>query len=735
VESAEAPASAWSLLGDLERARRDLEAAEQAYGEAIARSHSHPTELMRRAEARVALGRLDEAQDDVDALHKQAPRSWRSSYAQGLVEMARERAEEALPQFELVLKSNPAHVESLYGAGWATASLGRNEQAVDYLTRVLSRDQGNFRARRLLASLRLQAGDYEDVKEILGPALSAGSLDLVGATMYAQALLSTGQEKPAVRILEQVAKQDAKSAKAQSRLGVALLAIGEEEKARAAFARALDLDPSETLGREAIIRHLLDDERVDEALTIARDYAETRPESVSALNLLGLVRLERDEVEEARSAFQQARELEPGNPTASAMMALIALRAGEGEEAKRLFLEILDQDTDNVQALGALASLELREGDMARAEELLTRAIDLRPDSLATRISLAQLLLVTDRVPRALDLLEEVRKEHAEDPGFLLNYGLVQLAAGSLEAARRTAEQLVRITPDKAVAHTFLARVHSRLGDPERALDGLAAALADDPANAVVREIYIMLLAREGRISEAQQQLDALKETTPDSWTVDYLSALLATADNRPEAAKEQLRQGFERRATRQTMLALAIAEEQSGGLDESIAIQSQWLAANSGDLGIRLSLANTYLKSGRVPEALAEYEKVLEQDGENVLALNNLAWHLRESAPKEALGYAERAYAVSPGKATVADTLSAILIGMQRYEEAKRVLSRSLDADPNATVLKYRWARLLAETGSREDAVRRLEELLSSQGDFAEREQATELLTEIRGD
>jgi tetratricopeptide (TPR) repeat protein len=243
-----------------------------------------------------------------------------------------------------------------------------------------------------------------------------------------------------------------------------------------------------------------------------------------------------------------------------------------------------------------------------------------------------------------------------------------------------------------------------------------------------------MLLARDGQIAEAQRQLEILEGNTPGSWTLAYLSGLLATADGRPGDAKGFLEKAFEAHPTRQTMLALAHTEEQTGRMDESVAIREEWLAANPDDLGSRLALADTYLKLKRIPEAMSQYERVLEQDKDNPLALNNLAWYQKESAPQQALEFAERAYALAPDQVPVADTLAAIFIALERFQDAERVLSAALDANPASSALKYRSALLSSRTGKKVEAARRLEELLAEGTDFPEREQVSQLLKELRG-
>jgi Flp pilus assembly protein TadD/thiol-disulfide isomerase/thioredoxin len=100
-----------------------------------------------------------------------------------------------------------------------------------------------------------------------------------------------------------------------------------------------------------------------------------------------------------------------------------------------------------------------------------------------------------------------------------------------------------------------------------------------------------------------------------------------------------------------------------------------------------RASLAEMYQRQGRIAEAVAEHEKVLEQDPDNLVSANNLGWILATSPdpairnPQEALRRAEQACRVTEHRFPPAlDTLAAAQAAAGRYQEAVETAAKAVE-------------------------------------------------------
>jgi tetratricopeptide (TPR) repeat protein len=97
------------------------------------------------------------------------------------------------------------------------------------------------------------------------------------------------------------------------------------------------------------------------------------------------------------------------------------------------------------------------------------------------------------------------------------------------------------------------------------------------------------------------------------------------------------------------------------------------------------LSLANLEENSGNRAGAALHYRAVLDIDGSNIVALNNLAYSLAMTNPDEALGLAQKAAELAPDNAGVQDTLGWVYYRKGIYAIASKYLKTAVAKEPTA--------------------------------------------------
>ena len=157
-----------------------------------------------------------------------------------------------------------------------------------------------------------------------------------------------------------------------------------------------------------------------------------------------------------------------------------------------------------------------------------------------------------------------------------------------------------------------------------------------------------------------------------------------------------------------------------------------RWSKEHSDDIDVMLALANNYLGMGRDADAIKQYQQVLKSSKDNLIAINNLAWHLRDSDPEQALSLAERAYAAAPESSTVMDTLAMILMKKGDNQKAQRLIERALSKYPDDSTLLYHHALILEKAGGKQAAEKELRKLLKLHKEFSERRDAEAMLKRI---
>jgi len=145
---------------------------------------------------------------------------------------------------------------------------------------------------------------------------------------------------------------------------------------------------------------------------------------------------------------------------------------------------------------------------------------------------------------------------------------------------------------------------------------------------------------------------------------------------------------------------------------------------------GAQLWLGQLYEHDGDYDKAIERYRKVLELNRNEISALNNLAYSLaiRRGAVEEALPFAERAYALAPRSAEVADTFGWILHLRGSHARAARLLSDAAKLAPANAEIRLHAAVVYAAIGQIDAAGGALEAAASIDPAVADRSEARQV-------
>jgi tetratricopeptide (TPR) repeat protein len=447
-----------------------------------------------------------------------------------------------------------------------------------------------------------------------------------------------------------------------------LLALGANEDAAAAFARAAAVQPESAMlaGRaRALERAGRRDDAIaayDEARARASAPSDRRRLLEAELALLTPTLLEREL--ELRRALA---DLEPLSEDAAARVADVLERLGRPAEAADLLetrgaaaggrwferglrvAELRDAAGDGARATDTLAALlaHLPRADAERRREAWTRAVavarhrDALPSLAAT--------LAHDPGPVEWDVLGQVRDELGD-------------LEGALEAERRAAG--ARPSPELG---RRIAALLDRLGRDDEAVavyEELARRAADDPTPAlelVEREL------RRGRRALGEASFDRAAARFAGSPSAMIRLAELAGRwgeDDRARAAWERVL----RLAPRDEQGLLGLGETQFAAGKRELALKT-WRGLRGREAGVagRLHLAEVLLEHELLTEALAEAQAARERAPKQAQVHRLLAQILeRQHQTEAAVREWEEALALSPGVAEASE----------RHEARTRILA-----------------------------------------------------------
>ena len=93
----------------------------------------------------------------------------------------------------------------------------------------------------------------------------------------------------------------------------------------------------------------------------------------------------------------------------------------------------------------------------------------------------------------------------------------------------------------------------------------------------------------------------------------------------------------------------------------------------------------------GQEQAAIASYEAALDQRADNPIAMNNLAWLLRERDQERAVSLAKQANEMAPDNAAILDTYGWILHLAGRHDEALAAMEQAIALAPdNAEIQEH---------------------------------------------
>lgn len=731
-------APAWNLLGDIESAERRPEKAERAYTRVIELSGNTFDALLNRAMMRIYRRNYQGATQDLNQLNmafgSQAQFHPGANFAWGLVLLQTKRLDEAEKLFQLASDFSEAYPQTFYYQATISLEKGLVEQALSNAYRFLGLVPGSVVGSKLAAKIELGQKSYAKAEALLLPVIAVRPYDIEALNLLASAMLAQGKSGEGVELLAKVAEFQPKSTEARARLGAGFLAAGLDDLGVETLRKILEEDPSYEQADVLIVLNYLRQKKVDEAIAAAKEYHDRNPDSATSYDLLGRAYLAGGEGDKAKDAFLKAFEIRPGDPGAGASLAEFALQEQNFTQAREYYEKVLAHNPTHMQSrmkLAASYALEGREQDMLNA---LQATLSVNPRAMEPRLMKARYFIAKGQLEMALPLFDELTEEQRAHPDALITQAGFELAAGRYNQSLVTLGKLIEMYPNVSQHHYMLSKAYAGLGDMEQFSAELERTVELDPEHFYAKIALARLALLSNRIDRFEKQLTELRQIAPENVDVLKLEVTLAQSKGNNEIAVRLLEAILGREPTASNVIALAAHRHSVGNIKDAIEQLQSWVAEHPNDIAVRQKLAEVYGSNNQLGGVIYQYRKILETDPENLVALNNLAWHLRNEDPKESLEYAQKAIKLSPDSSTILDTLAVAQLRNDELEEAMRSINHAVRLAPKNPELRFHEAQILAALGETEEAIELLAKLLQEQDKFPVRAQVEQELIRLKG-
>jgi Tfp pilus assembly protein PilF len=194
------------------------------------------------------------------------------------------------------------------------------------------------------------------------------------------------------------------------------------------------------------------------ALIELTEAEKSDPKNPELLYKLGLAYLGKKRLELAEQKFQQAIALKPNFSSARNDLGVVYLELKQWDNAISQFKIVKDDIfyQDNESAAINLGLAYLGKGDYPKALEELRAVIVANPRNPVARLSLGRVLFAMDKTEQAITEYHKALEIFKNFGAAYYYLGLAQLKQNSLDAAKSSFNEVLRIIPDSELGHASI---------------------------------------------------------------------------------------------------------------------------------------------------------------------------------------------------------------------------------------------------------------------------------------
>lgn len=365
-----------------------------------------------------------------------------------------------LPQAEAIyrqiLQMVPNQPDALHLLGMAAHQTGRNDLAVELITKAISINPTGPMYYNLGNVFREQ-GKPDAAAENFQKALTlkpdyANAYLNLGAVLKEQGKLDAAAEN-----FRKVLKLAPGFADAYLHLGNVLQAQGKPDAAVEIFREALKLRPDYVEARINLGNILKSQGRLDEAVESLRKVVALKPDYAEAYNNLGNALLAQEKLDEATGNFRKALALKPDYAGAHNNLGNALKEQGKLEEAITCYRQSLALNPDFAETHGNLGNALKDQGKLDAAVDCYRRTLALNPDFVDAYLNLGDALREQGKLDEAIENLNKALTLSPDCAEAHIGLGGAHQDTGQFATAEIHFEQALALKPDHPAAWAILA--------------------------------------------------------------------------------------------------------------------------------------------------------------------------------------------------------------------------------------------------------------------------------------
>ncbi|MHC4323110.1 MAG: tetratricopeptide repeat protein [Planctomycetota bacterium] len=703
--------------------------------------------------------------DDIKSIEGQNGWQWR--YEQAKVWFAMDGFKNRYPQIILLLQENmqinPNDQTSHLLLARSYERAGEMQLAISTYREILSQSPENLLIVIPAVAALYNAKQYDEAEQVLNRASRQKLYHPELQRLQLQNYLRQGRLDSASGMLEDILNNDPNNQSACLSLALLKIQQGEYDQASELLDELKNIDPESLPVTAAQIQLNIRQDNKAEALRISDEIVKSL-NNASAYILRARTHTSLGQTDEAVEDLNHAVSIEPDNVEVWVARSDFYNSTGRPKNALADIKQALSLDSDNDQLQKRAIPLFLASRDRIMVQEgkaLLDKALesntrDVQFQLLKVRSILAEgtapaienakqiLQKITEEQPRIADawiLLGEIaikqkRPEKAMEAALGgLAYGPNNKSLLLLKARTEAAKSPVLAIPTLRLLHELepnnlntvilMANTYVKTGEPEKAVSLLREQLAvcDVSVRRKCNAALAVALYKSGNKAEAEKEFDSLLESEPND-PAPLLAQVQLLKDDKDWGKLNELVVGWYRNhpedSNTPTEIARSMILREGNQARKTAEGILRMILDNDSDCDGAISALAILLQiNGNPTESVVLYQRLLELEPDNIIAINNLAWIICEVQGKhqQALDLAQRGLKIAPKHYDLIDTRGVIYYRLGDYEKSIRDFNECIKLYPTITQssigTRFYLARALAGLGQKDKAIQYLNEAL----------------------
>ncbi len=633
---------------------------------------------------------LSEAKDLTTKINQVQPNSFDGARLQGLLDLANNKVDSALVEFEKANKIKPYAPDLVGWYAEALISAKRPDDAETLLRGMIAHDKTWGPAYDTLFMLYRNQSHLDKAEAILLERVQNDPKNATAITNLANYLLATNHYDQAQKVMQRVADDKTDFPAGHEMLGDFYVRAKKPDQAIEQYKAGAKEDPKDdlTYQERLVAVYTLTGHR-DQAFQLAKQLASKNPKNMAANNLYASLLMSEGNTDTAKKV-DEIKSMVQNNPDDALLhldLARAYLGTGKSDQALSEALESIRQQQSFMPAhlLAARIYEDRGEHDKALAETGTVLAAE--PKNPEAELTRDRALIGMNQLDQAQSELEALSKQYPNANEARLALGDLYLRQQQYTKATDEYQHVWSSNPPDPRGFLGLQNVKVAQGKGQEAAVALSGFIQKNPRASSLRY----------QLANIDTQTAGQLMKSDPAGAKNYLQQ---AADNYQEVLKTNpsstdvlLRLGFIQRALGQLPAALA-SFEQAGKTDPNSA-------------GAFLNQGMTLEAMDKKKEASSLYNKVLSMDPGNAVALNNLAFLSADTGGDldQAMSLAQRAKQQEPTSPDISDTLGYVYYRKNLNAQAVQIFRQIVQNRPNNPTFRLHLAMALLKQGDKQGA------------------------------